>query len=79
MFGGNLFSLAFGRNLDSHAVSVVNGQCMEGKGCYVDTLYLTIGGCFIAVMLSVYASWRDRKRYHVEVWESDDESEEEDD
>ncbi|KIY63648.1 MFS general substrate transporter [Cylindrobasidium torrendii FP15055 ss-10] len=68
VIGGNLFSLAFGRNLDAHqpsAESLVK-YCMEGKFCYVESLYLTMGGCATALLLSVYASWRERKiRQHV--------------
>lgn len=77
LFGGNLFSLAFGRNLDKHAApaetptlrslferaGVSSGQqCFEGKDCYVSSLYLTIFATTLAFFLSLYAAWKDRKR-----------------
>ncbi|KAH7106945.1 MFS general substrate transporter [Auriculariales sp. MPI-PUGE-AT-0066] len=127
LFGGNIFSLAFGRNLDAHAphpeaaagiiaaagasaasltskitpemlkgapianvsemlksVPVVDRlthramtllvrggiaakpdashQCMEGNGCYVDSLYMTAGACTVAFGLTIWAALRDRER-----------------
>lgn len=70
MFAGNLFSLAFGRNLDAHepveavdlAATPNSTQCLLGRECYVDTLYLTIAGCFLSMLLSVWAGWRDRQK-----------------
>ncbi|KAG7441608.1 MFS general substrate transporter [Guyanagaster necrorhizus] len=86
MVGGNVFSLAFGKNLDAHGpkdaklgeVMVMSGerQCLEGKACYVDTLYLTIAGCFLAFLLSVYACWRDRQKHTYHSLDLDDEDEE---
>lgn len=72
--GGNLFSLAFGRNLDAHnppkeeeAPLVMRGlpageQCFAGKDCYVGSLYLTIFACMLGFALSVFAAVKDRKR-----------------
>ncbi|KAK0492757.1 major facilitator superfamily domain-containing protein [Armillaria luteobubalina] len=86
MAGGNLFSLAFGNNLDAHEpkdtkseATVMRGdrQCLEGKACYVDTLYLAIAGCFLALGLSVYACWRDRQKHAYDPLDWDDEAEEE--
>ena len=37
-------------------------QCFQGRTCYVDSLYMTILACALAFVLSVYASWRDRRR-----------------
>ncbi|KIY68607.1 MFS general substrate transporter [Cylindrobasidium torrendii FP15055 ss-10] len=80
--GGNLFSLAFGHNLDAHepkdtSLTIFARQCLEGKSCYLDSLYMTMGGCCVALLLSVYASWRDSKRHHAELWEVEEESDEE--
>ncbi|KAI0078268.1 MFS general substrate transporter [Panus rudis PR-1116 ss-1] len=80
MIGGNIFSIAFGANLDAHATppaspehtsltsSLIQSraglpsdhQCLDGRVCYVDSLKLTIGACCLALILSVYAGWRDR-------------------
>lgn len=97
MIGGNVFSIAFGRNLDAHAPTepaepTSNGtaalsaiyptlanatralvaaraggsvesdashQCLQGRTCYVDSLVLTTAACTLALVLSVYAGWRD--------------------
>jgi len=69
LIAGNIFSVAFGKNLDAHESphhllwnNGGKGQCLEGRTCYVDTLYLTIAGCVMSVLLSVWAGWRDHKR-----------------
>lgn len=83
LFGGNLFSLAFGRNLDRHvqlksadipispdipsdmlarASLPSSQQCIEGRECYVSSLYLTVGACGLALALSTLAAWKDSKR-----------------
>jgi hypothetical protein len=72
MLAGNLFSVAFGRNLDSHERapsetdllpgSNISPQCLKGRLCYVDTLYMTMAACFLSMVLSVWAGWRDRKK-----------------
>ncbi|KAF8629470.1 hypothetical protein AX15_003432 [Amanita polypyramis BW_CC] len=75
IFAGNLFSVVFGRNLDahesrSHQEGIVSPptslnappRCVLGKECYVDTLYLTIAACFLAMIMSAWASWRDGKK-----------------
>ncbi|KAI9466659.1 major facilitator superfamily domain-containing protein [Lactarius psammicola] len=73
VIGGNLFSLAFGRNLDAHdpttaeTISPINGtapsisahQCLAGRKCYVQSLYLNLLACTIALALSVWAGRRD--------------------
>lgn len=80
MVGGNLFSLAFGRNLDAHnppaedgdsaAALVTRGlpageQCFAGKSCYVASLYLTIFACMLGFGLSVYSALKDRRRMKI--------------
>ncbi|KZS96006.1 MFS general substrate transporter [Sistotremastrum niveocremeum HHB9708] len=74
--GGNLFSLAFGRNLDAHdptlaspagevsgrAIGDAAHQCLQGLTCYVDTLKLTIAACSLAFLLSLLAGWREWRR-----------------
>lgn len=82
MLGGNLFSLAFGRNLDKHASPIADPNpnplspraglpseqlCFEGRECYVSSLYLTIFSCTVALALSVYAAWKDRQRMTMDV------------
>ncbi|KAJ6544289.1 MFS general substrate transporter [Mycena capillaripes] len=62
--GANLFSIAFGRNLDAHEPSegTVVRQCLEGRTCYVATLSLTGTACFAAILLSALAAWRERRK-----------------
>ncbi|KAJ6473175.1 major facilitator superfamily domain-containing protein [Mycena sanguinolenta] len=70
LVGGNLFSIAFGRNLDAHepsetaaaVVSTSARQCLEGRSCYVATLGLTTAACFAAILLSAFAAWRERRK-----------------
>jgi hypothetical protein len=70
MIAGNLFSVAFGRNLDAHEPGAAQAniapapsrQCLDGRQCYVDTLHITIAACFLAMVLSVWAAWRDRRK-----------------
>ena len=97
--GGNLFSLAFGRNLDAHdpataapsppiggaPPSVSAGQCLAGRECYVQSLYLNLIACTIALALSVWAGRRDwsdwqRRRHQSSVvdWEAAEEAAESD-
>ncbi|CAK5268448.1 unnamed protein product [Mycena citricolor] len=67
--GGNLFSIAFGRNLDAHEpvestnmIRSVAHQCLEGRACYVATLGLTASACFLSILLSLLAAWRERRK-----------------
>jgi len=65
LIGGNVFSVAFGRNLDRHENAELPtgiSVCLEGRLCYVETLYLTIAGCALAVLLSLSVGYRDRAR-----------------
>lgn len=68
IFGGNIFSLVFGHNMDVHSSDGVPNpanvarQCRIGRLCYVETLYLTNAACFLCVLLSVLAGWRDRRK-----------------
>ncbi|KAE9407188.1 hypothetical protein BT96DRAFT_971416 [Gymnopus androsaceus JB14] len=67
-------SVLFGRNLDAHERDptektympppsrIPPRQCLQGLPCYVDSLYLTIGACAVAMVLSVWAAWRDRNK-----------------
>ncbi|KAI3610638.1 mfs transporter [Moniliophthora roreri] len=81
--GGNIFSVAFGRNLDAHerdaATSKSNSanlgpsapekeiQCLAGRTCYVDSLKLTTVACLVAIGLSIWAAYRDKKRVEEEL------------
>lgn len=72
MVAGNLFSLRFGRNLDAHdgapAHDALNPfpysapQCLLGLQCYVDTIYFTMVATFLAILLSIWAGYRDRMK-----------------
>ena len=70
---GNIFSLVFGRNLDARgspahdapieappSIDVYSApQCLLGLQCYRDTIYLTMITAFIAILLSIWAGYRD--------------------
>ncbi|KZP07252.1 MFS general substrate transporter [Athelia psychrophila] len=76
LIGGNLFSIAFGRNLDAHAPSssdtplalplpgtvISELQCLEGRICYVASLQMTTAACCLALALGIWAAQRDRMR-----------------
>ena len=77
LIGGNLFSLAFGRNIDKHTSTdsdvldlppttsphtTVHAQCMDGVECYIWTLKLTTWMCVLAFGLAVWAGYRDWKK-----------------
>ena len=69
VLGGNFFSIAFGRNLDAHeppleattmsSTSITNTRCLDGRGCYVQTLYMNVWACVIALGFSLWAGRRD--------------------
>ena len=74
MVAGNLFSLVFGRNLDAHDSTrhvvpnppqVYSPQCLLGLRCYLDSIYLTMIATFLAVLLSIWAGYRDRQKIAV--------------
>jgi hypothetical protein len=45
------------------AASVMReGQCELGRLCYVDTIYLSIGACTVALGLSAWAGYRDWRK-----------------
>ena len=69
--GGNLFSLAFGRNLDAHSeqsqISSPNSesepvQCLQGLDCYVHGIYFTIGATFLSILLCIWAGYREKQK-----------------
>ena len=37
-------------------------QCLLGINCYRDTLYLTMFATFLAILLSIWAGYRDRQK-----------------
>jgi hypothetical protein len=86
VLGGNMFSIAFGRNLDAHqpptaipSHSITNTRCLDGRRCYVQSLYTTICACMIGLCFSFWAGRRDwlhwqgrdqpRERVNTAVWE----------
>jgi hypothetical protein len=106
MLGGNLFSIAFGRNLDAHSIigtqiaspTTLNStsnmiasrtaissepQCLEGRDCYVASLYMTTAASCLALALGVWAGWKDQQKHAavssrakaptVMMWEDDEE------
>ncbi|KZP19077.1 hypothetical protein FIBSPDRAFT_1045810 [Athelia psychrophila] len=74
--GGNLFSIAFGRNLDAHTPSssdtpptapfldaaISEPQCLEGRACYAASLQMTTAACCLALALGIWAAQRDRMK-----------------
>ena len=67
--GGNLFSLAFGRNLDAHSnkhslpsLTSEPVQCLQGLDCYVHGIYLTVGATFLSILLCVWAGYREKQK-----------------
>ncbi|KAG8220377.1 major facilitator superfamily domain-containing protein [Butyriboletus roseoflavus] len=77
VLGGNLFSLMFGRNLDTHAtlgtrvrsfISLVSRelpsehQCFDGKACYLGSLQVTLVACIVSLGLSWWAGIRDGQK-----------------
>ncbi|KAF5337303.1 hypothetical protein D9611_002979 [Ephemerocybe angulata] len=75
MIAGNLFSLVFGWNLDRNddpakgkvvarmvPLPGTEIRCSKGVDCYVDSVYMTIGATFLALGLSVWAGFRDRRK-----------------
>jgi len=73
MVAGNLFSLMFGRNLDAHddiskrfsttPSTVLSAPlCIGGLSCYVNIIYFTISANFLAIVLSIWAGYRDRQK-----------------
>jgi len=80
ILGGNIFSIIFGRNLDAHETPVESRsllsrappaigprphQCLSGRECYVQTLYLNVLACMLALCLSVWAGRRDWLEWQV--------------
>ncbi|KAF9501081.1 MFS general substrate transporter [Pleurotus eryngii] len=67
---GNVFSVAFGRNLDAHGKpgSAMHNfddsapKCTQGRLCYVNSLYMTAAASFIGVGVITWMARRDRKK-----------------
>lgn len=82
---GNVFSIAFGRNLDAHSgarpeggIPVLNAtvvraalagpesdashQCLQGRECYASSIVMTTVACTVALLLALYAGWRDSRK-----------------
>ena len=38
------------------------GQCLEGRVCYASTMTVTTFACLLALILSLVAAWRDRRK-----------------
>jgi len=93
--GGNIFSIIFGRNLDAHETPAASRsvlsrappttgprphQCLSGRECYVQTLYLNVLACMVALCLAVWAGRRDwlqwqarTERMNTGEWEDEEE------
>lgn len=84
--GGNLFAIAFGRNLDAHsapgtditpsrvldfapkllppnALLPSESQCLDGRNCYLASLYMSTLACCLALALGIWAGWRERQKH----------------
>jgi len=82
----NLLSFLFGRTLDAHAGRTVDDlfptttflaygppRCLQGRDCYVDAIYLTIGTSLLSSFLCFWAGYRDsRKAAKLQVEEDED-------
>ena len=82
----NILSYLFGRTLDAHAGKIVKDlfptdtflaygppRCLQGRECYVDAIYLTIGTTLFAFLLSLWAGYRDSRRTaKLQIEEEDD-------
>ncbi|ELU39499.1 MFS_1 domain-containing protein [Rhizoctonia solani AG-1 IA] len=74
---GNVYNYTFGRNFDNHSqpaflepVEPVEpvGEgliCLEGRGCYIASIYVALGSCCVGLLLSGVATWRSWKRRSV--------------
>ena len=86
LFSVNLLSFLFGRTLDAHAGKIVEDlfsttfftyyeapRCLQGRDCYVDAIYLTIGVSLLSFFLSIWAGYRDScKAAKLQMGEEDD-------
>ena len=81
----NLLSFLFGWSLDAHAGKAVEDlsltvfladelpRCLQGRDCYVDAIYLTIGTSLLSFFLSLWAGYRDScKAAKLRMGEEDD-------
>ena len=83
----NLLSFLFGRTLDAHAGKIVKDlfpttflaygappRCLQGRDCYVDAVYLTIGISLLSFFLSLWAGYRDscKAKLKLQLSEEDD-------
>ncbi|KAF8812663.1 MFS general substrate transporter [Phlegmacium glaucopus] len=75
VFSANLLAFLFGRILDAHrdksfqdlspsAFHAYGGppRCLQGRDCYVDAIYLTIGATFLSLLISLWAGYRDSQK-----------------
>lgn len=74
LIGGNIFSMAFGKNIDGHAAddsklppttspdTTIHAQCMKGVECYIWSLKLTTWACVLAFGLAIWAGYKDWKK-----------------
>ncbi|KAF8704674.1 MFS general substrate transporter, partial [Rhizoctonia solani] len=74
---GNVYNYTFGRNFDNHSqpaflepVEPVEpvGEgliCLEGRGCYIASIYVALGSCCVGLLLSGVATWRSWERRSV--------------
>lgn len=66
----NILSFLFGRSLDAHAGKPIEDhllttflgdgpRCLQGRDCYLEAIYLTIGTSLLSSFLSLWAGYRD--------------------
>lgn len=65
IFGGNAFTVMFGRILDAHTPegsSDSDRKCLTGRECYNDVLYVAAAACVASTLLVGGLGWRDRQK-----------------
>ena len=68
ILSANLLSFLFGWSLDAHGDKTVKHsaygppQCLQGRDCYVDAIYWTIGTTLLSFFLGIWAGYRDSRK-----------------
>ncbi|KAH7318889.1 major facilitator superfamily domain-containing protein [Rhizoctonia solani] len=63
---GNVYNYSFGRNFDNHSQPAsLSLICLEGRGCYVTSIYIALASYCVGLILSGIATWRSWKRRSV--------------
>ena len=70
LVGGNIFSLVFGQNLDTHYgsstshthSSIHSVRCLNGLDCYMTAIYLTMAATLASIVLCGWAGYREKQK-----------------